>query len=248
MERCSLRPQLRSSWICFALGFLALSAAPVGAGVFTVDGNGNGTNEADGSDDITFSFNGSMGLASGRIRSIDLAAETPFDLQMQVDDFVDFIGGTEFDFGTMDVLIFDVMLDVGSAPVDEIGVAVGVEPIIDPDAGGYLEGGQSPDAIALSPGTSFFPGAVFFSFDKNSLSSVNLEAGEMSVRMFVLWDGGGPQTGQTAVFSVSSGTNADFQSLLTDTVAGKKKGGKGKGGGDKGGGKGGGKKSRDEPV
>ena len=236
------RPRSRSIGVFLAVGLLA-AAQPAGASIFTVDANGNGTNEVDGADDLTFSFFGSMGLASGTIRAIDLAAESPSELEAVVEDFVDFIGGVTLDFDSMDVLIFDVALDVGSAPVDDVGVAVGNDPIIDPDGGGYLAGGQSPDGIELSPGTIFFPGTVFFSFDMGGSSSGNLESGEISTRLFVLWDGGGPQVGQTAVVSVSSGTNADFQWLLTDIVGkrkGKKPGGGGNGGGH-GGGNGGGK-------
>jgi hypothetical protein len=229
--------------LCCALGFFGggVAVPAEAATLFTIDADDDDLNDVDGSDDLPFSFLGSLGYVTGTIRAVDVTTIDKAALQASVDTYVDFAGGTPLDFFAMDILIVDVVLAVGSAPIDEIGVAVGTDPLgIDPAGAGFFldcatdaeEGctgldrggvafpvnGQTPyltTAIYLQPGNIFFPGAALFEFDKNGLSTDNLEAGEVSRRLLVAWDDLGPDaplsgTLQLAEFMVSSGTNQDF--------------------------------------
>jgi hypothetical protein len=229
--------------LCLALGFFGGGVAgPAGAAeLFTIDANGDDLNDVDGSDDLPFSFLGSVGYVTGTIRAVDVSTVDEAALQATVDTYVDFTGSTPLDFFAMDVLIVDVVLDPGSAPIDEIRIAVGTDPLgINPIGAGFFldcatdeeEGctgldrdgvafpvnGQTPyptRAIYLEPGNVFFPGAALFEFDRNVLSTGNLEAGEVSRRLLVAWDDLGPDaplsgTLQVAEFLLSSGINQDF--------------------------------------
>jgi hypothetical protein len=236
--------------LCFALGFLGggVAGPAEAATLFTIDADGDDLNDVDGSDDLPFSFIGSLGYVTGTIRAVDVTTIDKAALQATVDTYVDFTGGTPLDFFAMDILIVDVVLAVGSAPIDEIGIAVETDPLgIDPVGAGFfldcvtgaeegctgLDGGgvafpvngQTPyltNDIYLQPGNIFFPGAALFEFDKNGLSTGNLETGEVSRRLFVAWDDLGPDaslsgTLQVAKFMLSSGTNQDFFVEIVET-------------------------------
>lgn len=221
------------------MGLLALTPAdPAGAKLFTIDGNSNDFNDTDGSDDIAFTFMSSNGLVSGTIRAVDIQVSAA-TLELDVDTYIGF-SAVPLDFSDMDVLIFDVVLDGGSAVVDQLGVAVATDPLAtNPDGGGWLDncdlgteigcvsavtndsvpnaGAFASAAVELEPGNLIFgfPGAAIFNFDWLGLSTGNLEAGETTRRLFVAWDDTGSQSplskdGQQAVFMFSGGTNADF--------------------------------------
>lgn len=240
--------RLRS--IVFTLLMALVFAGPAGAArLFTVDFNGNDINDLDGSDDVPINFTGSSGVVDGFIRAVNITNVGRAALSADITNYTDFSGSYpngvgfgpgQFNFTIMDTLIFDVVLNAGSAPIDEIGVAVTSDPLfLDPTGAGFLDEcdpgiplgcrsnvpapAQDPDAISLSPAFApFFPGAALFGYDKGGLSGDNLEAGETSIRMFVSWEdlAGSPGTplsrvNQTAVFMISSGTNEDF---FTDIV------------------------------
>jgi hypothetical protein len=169
-----------------------------------------------------------------------------------VDTYVDFSGGSysSFDISVMDVLIVDIVLDTGSALMDEIGIAVGgTVPVgSDPIGAGFLTGcdplippgcaynvpggGETPYAttdIYLSPGNQFFPGAALFEYDKNKRKPGNLEGGETTRRLIVAYldvanDPQAPlsKVGQVALFMFSSGTNSDpiFVDIVPEPATG----------------------------
>jgi hypothetical protein len=226
-----------------AVGLLALgTAGPAGAGkIFTIDGNSNDENDIGGDDDVAFSFMGTTGsgaagssLVSGTIRAVDLSSGTA--MLAGVESYIDFVGGMPSPNGTtMDFLVVDIVLDAGSALIDEIGMGVGgTNPVgTDPIGGGYfvgcdpglpigcaynvLGGGETPyltTAIILAPGSVFVPGAALFGYDKLNTSSDNLEAGETTRRLIVAYYDTGPQAplskvGQEANFFFSSGVYSD---------------------------------------
>lgn len=215
-------------------------AGAITAKLFTIDGNSNDVNDLDGSDDLNFSFAGSTGTVSGSIRAVDITSINRAALTADIAFYVDFLGNFPggADLTQMDTLIFDVVLNAGSAPIDELGIAVGTVPLaLDPDGAGYFDPctpgvplgcrsnvpvGQTPDAISLTPGGAFFPGGVLFGFGKGTDSAANLEAGETSIRMFVAWEdfgsNGAPlsRIDMAATFMLSSGINGP--NLTTDIV------------------------------
>ncbi len=137
--------------VSFALIFVTVGfAGPAGAKLFTVNFEPDLLNELDGSDDVPFSFTGSSGIDNGcgagvvcgEVRAVDIFTNQLL-LEATVAKYVDFLGNFPggVDFLNMDVLIVDVVLFAGSAPVDEISIAVGSDPLgLDPDGGGYFLG------------------------------------------------------------------------------------------------------------
>jgi hypothetical protein len=223
----------------FALG----TAGPAGADkIYTIDGNNDNVNQPGGTDDVTFSFTGSTGLVSGSIRAVDLSGGYSGNFHDDlVATYVDFTGNPDYstvDVTIMDVLIVDITLDTGSALIDEIRFGVGgTDPLgANPIGAGFLEGcdpfipvgcaynvpggGETPyetDDIFLVAGIpNVFPGAVRFEYDKLVASSENLQADEITRRLFITYLDldGNPQAplskiGQVAKFLFSSGTDSD---------------------------------------
>jgi hypothetical protein len=207
----SKRKMARS--LALVLGFLLWASGPALAVIFTVDGDGDGIHDLDGSDDLLFSFAGSSGTASGRIRAVSIAL-TDLDIDYSVG-----AGGT---FAGKDVLVVDIILNGGSAVIDQVGIAVASSPVgLDPTGAGYLDApGETTSpatgagSIALNTGFGFVPGQYLFNFLNGGSGAGNLEAGETSRRLFVTWTDTGPSsplaTGQTATFMMSSGLDQDF--------------------------------------
>jgi hypothetical protein len=199
--------------LAFATGLLGIGiASPASALFFTVDYSGDNILQLDGSDDLPFSFTGSSGTASGKIRAVDLNIFAS-DIAYQV---------ASSGFAGQDVLVFDVVLNAGSAIIDQVGVAVATSPTgLDPSGAGYLVApGETTSpatgagSIVLSSGFGFFPGQYLFNFLNGGSGPGNLQAGETSRRLFVTWTDTGAMTpvwtGQTATFMMSSGTDMDF--------------------------------------
>jgi hypothetical protein len=125
-----------------ALLLLASSPAGATAKLFTLDGNDNDIAEPGGPDDVLFSFMGRNGWVSGAIRAVDIDDIDRVALQESIDTYIDFTGG-EFtlDFGNVDVLMFDIVLDSGSGYVDMITASVTTEPLgVDPVGAGFFAG------------------------------------------------------------------------------------------------------------
>lgn len=194
-------------------------SGPASATLFTIDGSGDGALQLDGSDDKTFSFTGSTGTASGRIRAVDISSITLGDIAFQIGPA---------GFAGLDVLVFDIVLNAGSAPLDQIGVAVATAPTgLDPAGAGYLVApGETPfpaNAVSISTGFNVWPGQALFDYHLNGLSAGNLQAGEATRRLFVTWNDTGPNSplniGQTATFMLSSGLDQDFMVTIVPEPA-----------------------------
>jgi hypothetical protein len=185
-------------------------ASPASALFFTVDYSGDNILQLDGSDDLPFSFTGTTGTVTGKIRAVDL--------NIFASDIAYQVGSSGF--AGQDVLVFDVTLTAGL--IDQIGVADATSPsTIDPSGAGYLVApGETTSpatgagSIVLSSGFGFFPGQYLFNFSNNQLNAGNLTSGETSRRLFLTWTDTGAMTpvwtGQTATFMMSSGTDMDF--------------------------------------
>ncbi len=193
---------------------------PAAALIFTIDGDGDGFLDLDGSDDVAFSFTGSTGtgtagssLVSGTFRAVSILISDS-DIAAQV--------GTT-GFAGRDVLVFDVVLNAGSAIIDQIGVAVATNPVgLNPTGAGYLVGPGETTAptstlgVGAAFGFNFFsgfgvtPGSFRFNFGLDALNAGNLSAGETTRRLFLTWADDGAfkplEIGQTATFMMSSGT------------------------------------------
>jgi len=96
-----------------------------------------------------------------------------------------------------DFFIFDITLDNGSVAIDQISVTVQSHPQLgNPlDAGYFIEAGQSPQGVVNDPLIQIIPfpigtGSAIFDFGLGSKSKPkNLNGGETSVRMFLLFSG-----------------------------------------------------------
>jgi len=195
---------------------------PAAALIFTIDGNGNGIYELGGVDDVPFSFTHTGGTSSGTFRAVNILISDS-DIAVSV-----LSGGT---FVGKDVLVFDVVLNAGSAIVDQIGVGVATNPnTIDPNGAGYLtgsgettspatgEGNGAAFGFDLFSGFGISPGHVRFNFSLNAVNAGNLTAGETTRRLFLTWADVGDATplsiGQFATFMMSSNGTPDTNFLI----------------------------------
>lgn len=121
--------------------------------------------------------------------------------------------GTHTDFGvvdftTQDIFVVDLVLSGGSASVDGLGIAVGVNPFAAPIGGGYFN-----DGGGLITPSSTFVNLGGFSFIVDFDFAPTVDAGETTVRLFATYTTG-MAIGQTATFMVSSGTNFTVGSTI----------------------------------
>ena len=213
---------------------VAALAAALGLGIpgqasatfYTINFNGDNLLQLDGTDDLNWSLCGTTtinpqpgcdgifptpptanGLADGKVGAVDIFSITAADIDTTFESV---------NFGTQDVLFFEVELNNPSAPVDQIGASVGtVSGTVDPLGVGYLNApGETPDPVnGMSIESSFgFPpgGTGLFDYDHNGLSAGNLEAGETTRILFITYASGELAEGQTASFMISTGTDQNF--------------------------------------
>ncbi len=119
-------------------------------------------------------------------------------------------------FATQDVFVVRVVLSTGSSAVDQIGIGVASTPIIpNPWGAGTfsLDAGQAPDGVTAGTFTTL---SGIFDFDFNGVSDANLQANEMSRRLFVTYQplDSALAVGATANFMISSATNFTVQGTL----------------------------------
>lgn len=129
---------------------------------------------------------------------------------------------------TNDFLIFDVTLAAGSTPIDQITVSLtanGGPPLGEPTTTGYFsDAGQAPNGttaphtqeITNDPLIQIIPfpigtGQGIFDFDWGGSSAGNLQAGETTVRLFVIFSTSMDLLENTAVgFMISPVGAADY--------------------------------------
>ncbi len=185
------------------------AAVEASATLFTIDKSGDGVLQLDGSDDLPFSFTGTVGpifAVDGIIHAVDIFSITAGDI---------FSTAGTVNWASQDVLIVDVELLSPSAPVDQIGIGAGSIPLFgNPVGAGTLTGaGQAPSAMSVSP---FVTLRADFDFDLGGIPSAgNLEANETTLRLFVTYSPGGAlMVGQTANFMIQSGIAVVFMTTI----------------------------------
>ncbi len=163
--------RIRSTWVlALALATTAvLAAGPAGAGkLFTVDFDQEFplSNDLDGTDDLFFKFDGSIGdgnaalldanpncagpntadTVCGVIRATNVVSINLTDLtsEIQAGSYTDFSGGGNtippLDLRDFDTLVVDVVLFDGSASIDEIGIGISTDTSVqlNPDGAGWM--------------------------------------------------------------------------------------------------------------